>query len=217
MTQPVSASTTALTLFDDGPPLPVDAVGLSGPIDPAAALAALPRLRRFGGAVRWIQGDLVLAVIENDLSRLWEARQILEGMDLDDQPSLQKSIAVAMRIPHHRRRPGLSWSHHRAVAGLTDETGASDTVLQDRWLDEAEERRLTVHDLEAEISASLADDDVQEPLIDPPAPPWTKSHGAAVSELDRAFGADAVVVVVHRDGSVTVPTADIADALAGLA
>jgi len=205
VTQP---DATALTLFDDGgSPLPVDATGLSVPVDAATALAALPRVRRLGAAVRWVQGDLVLALIDGDTSRLWEARQIIDGLDLDDQPSLQKSIAVAMLVPRERRRAALSWSHHAAVAGLEPEQ-------QVRWLGEAEERGLTVRQLEEAIAAELFGDPEPEPL--PLPKPWTETHAAVLADLDRAFGADAAVVVVHRDGRVLTPSGDIAAALEGL-
>ncbi len=179
------------------PALPFDATGLTAHVTPEQALAALPRLGRLSGSLRWVHGDLVLAVIEGDTSRLHEAWQRIEGLDLDDRPSLMRSVAVAMAIPHQRRRPGLSWSHHRAVAGL-------DPDEQDRRLEEAETARWTVAALERAIADDLADDD-DEPLFPPPPKPWTKAHAAVLARVDEAFAADPTCAVVLRaDGTVRI-------------
>lgn len=175
--------------------LPFDDRGLTAPVTPAEALLALPRLRRHTGAVRWLAGDLVLDLIEGDPSRLHEAWQQIEGLDIDDRPSLMRSVAVAMAIPHPRRRPALSWSHHRAVAGLPAEE-------QDRWLDEAEQRPLTVAALERAIADEQGEDDDEPELFPPPPPPWHRRHPAAVAALDEVFATDpGAAVVVRADGT----------------
>ncbi len=183
--------------------LPFDGTGLTEGIAPDVALAALPRLGRIGAAVRWLHGDLVLSLIDGDISRLWEAFQEIGDLDLDDRPSLMRSIAVAHAIPRHRRRPGLSWSHHQAVAGLEPDE-------QTRWLDEAERSSLTVNALEKAIAAELAPDD-PEPLFPPPPKPWHTRHAAVLAAIDEAFQADpSAAVIVRADGTwriVTEPAA----------
>jgi len=202
--------TAPLALFDAaGPALPVGVLGLTGDITPADALAALPRLRRFGAAWRWVVGDLVLALVDRDPARLHEAWQQIGDLDLDDRPSLMKSVAVALQVAPERRRAALSWSHHAAVAGL----GADE---QETWLGVAEDRGLTVGALTDAIAGDEDEDDAP-PLFDPPPRPWAQRHAAALAELDKAFSEDpARPVVVFADGRTLVPNGAVADALAGL-
>jgi len=174
--------------------LPFDATGLTDAVDAETALLALPRLRRVGAAVRWLHGDLVLALIDGDLGRLWEAFQEIGDLDLDDRPSLMRSIYVAHAVPRHRRRPALSWSHHQAVAGLEPDE-------QERWLLQAEASGFTVNALEKAIAADLADDE-GEPLFPPPPKPWHARHAAVLAAIDEAFAADpAAAVIVRADGT----------------
>jgi hypothetical protein len=61
-----------------------------------------------------------------------------------DVQTLMNMVYVASHIEPSRRREGLSWSHHAEVACLTP-------AEQDRWLDHAEEQRLSVRCLRQEL------------------------------------------------------------------
>jgi hypothetical protein len=61
-----------------------------------------------------------------------------------DVQSLMNMAYVASRFGISRRRECLSWSHHSALAGL-------DLELQERWLDVAQERQLSVRGLRDEL------------------------------------------------------------------
>jgi hypothetical protein len=60
--------------------------------------------------------------------------------------SLMNMVYVASRFPPARRRAALSWSHHAEVAALRPED-------QDRWLDLAEQERISVRSLRGELRA----------------------------------------------------------------
>lgn len=172
--------------------LPFDATGLTGAVTPEEAVRALPHLRRVGAAVRWLHGDIVLALIDGDTSRLHEAWQQIADLDLDDRPSLMRSVAVAIDIPRERRRAGLSWSHHAAVFRMEPEA-------QDRWLAKAEADGLTVDALTKAIAADGAPEP-DEPLFPEPKP-W-RLPPAAVHAIGDAFRADPTCAVVLRaDGT----------------
>lgn len=61
-----------------------------------------------------------------------------------DVQTLMNMVYVASHIEPSRRREGLSWSHHAEVACLSP-------AEQDRWLDHAEEERLSVRCLRQEL------------------------------------------------------------------
>jgi hypothetical protein len=61
-----------------------------------------------------------------------------------DVQTLMNMVYVASHIERPRRREGLSWSHHAEVACLSP-------TEQDRWLDRAEEERLSVRCLRQEL------------------------------------------------------------------
>lgn len=63
-----------------------------------------------------------------------------------DPKSLRNLAYVAARFDLSRRRDNLSWSHHAELAVL-------DLGEQDRWLDLAIDRRLSVSDLRVELRA----------------------------------------------------------------
>jgi hypothetical protein len=63
-----------------------------------------------------------------------------------DTQSLMNMVYVASRFTFERRRGALSWSHHAEVAAL--EPGE-----QERWLDLAEEERMSVRSLRTELQA----------------------------------------------------------------
>ncbi|MGB7686720.1 MAG: hypothetical protein WBL45_13165 [Solirubrobacterales bacterium] len=64
-----------------------------------------------------------------------------------DAQSLMNMVWVASTFEISRRREMLSWSHHEAVASL-------DAQQQERWLDLAGDRRLSVADVRTELRAA---------------------------------------------------------------
>ncbi len=63
-----------------------------------------------------------------------------------DVQSLMNMSYVASRFDHCRRRESLSWSHHAELAALAVE-------YQDRWLEYAERRHLSVRGLREAVRA----------------------------------------------------------------
>ncbi len=72
------------------------------------------QLGRFHEAVRFAIGD---AIIQGEMLYGESAYQAIEEMNLSED-ARQEYVRVAQRVPPSRRRKGLSWSHHRAVAAL---------------------------------------------------------------------------------------------------
>ena len=93
-------------------------------------------LGRFHEAVRFAIGDALLVGPE-----LYgeECEQAYEAMQLSEDARLEYA-RVSRRVPYSRRRKGLSWSHHRAVAAL-------DPPEQKEWLRRAAEQNLSHHQL----------------------------------------------------------------------
>ncbi len=196
-------SPTTLTTVLDQPALPgleLCATGarITGDVDVPAMLGHLVQLRRAGAAWRWIVGDLVLAIADTHDDGLAFAFRQISDLDLDDQPSLMRSVAVARAIPLPRRREVLSWSHHAAVVPL----GA---VEQDRWLREAEARHLSVDAMLGEVI------DTQPPQPEPEPLPLPLVPRRTVAEIEEAWNRDPAAVVVLRrnvEGAVTVQIID---------
>lgn len=70
--------------------------------------------------------------------------QLLDATSLDPQTVLQYA-RVARQIPHDRRRPALSFSHHREVADLVPEA-------QTTWLARVESESWSSHRLRRELA-----------------------------------------------------------------
>lgn len=66
-----------------------------------------------------------------------------------DVQSLMNMVWVASSYEVSRRREKLSWSHHETLASLAEPD-------QERWLDAACEKRLSVSDLRTELRAARA-------------------------------------------------------------
>jgi hypothetical protein len=79
-------------------------------------------------------------------------------------------VYVASRFEISRRRENLSWSHHEAIASLDPEE-------QERWLDHANQGRLSVADLRLELRAARK---AASRAADPDG-----SEGDDVGELER--------------------------------
>lgn len=98
-------------------------------------------LQRMHRAMSFWVGDW-LAYGATHYPEVWEQAVDLTGVEYK---TLQVVMDIAERIPPARRVEGLSWSHHRAVAYIDDETE------QDRFLDEAVADGLTVAKLRARV------------------------------------------------------------------
>lgn len=197
----LSPTITAATL--DQPALPglelcPTGARITGVVDVPATIGHLVKLRKAGAAWRWIVGDLVLAIAETHPDGLAYAWREVADLDLDDQPSLMRSVAVARAIGLPRRREALSWSHHAAVVPLSDGE-------QDRWLTTAETDGLSV---DAMLGLIVGD---RAPLPDPEPLPLPLVPRRTVAEIEEAWNRDPAAVVVLRrtdEGVVTVRVID---------
>jgi hypothetical protein len=97
-------------------------------------------LGRFHEAVRFAIGD---AIRLGEALYGEEAFQAIEEMGLSEE-ARKEYVRVAQKVPRSRRRKGLSWSHHRAVAAL-------EPAEQKEWLKRAEDERLSHHQLRDEL------------------------------------------------------------------
>src|SRR6185369_6949075 len=103
-------------------------------------------LSRVEGAVQWWIGDWW---------RHGSEREYGDGMELAQRVGVNYGTVfnyafVCNAFESSRRREGLSFGHHQAVAGL------SSRREQDRWLARAERDQLSVGRLRAAISAANA-------------------------------------------------------------
>lgn len=189
--------------LDIGPNSLFTATGLAAPIDEATAIAALIKLRRAGAAWRWIIGDLVLAIAAEHPDGLAHAWQTIADLDIDDPPSLHRSIAVAHLIPPASRRPTLSWSHHQAVLAGGPQTPVTTGDPRDRWLDQADQHGWTVTELGRRIAAAHQDTlDLDED--GPPVRPFRLP--AAMTAAVAAAWQRGAAAVLWPDGTVTTIT-----------
>lgn len=93
-------------------------------------------LGRMHEAVRFAIGD---AIILGQELYGEEAFQALEALNLSED-ARQEYVRVSSRVARSRRRAGLSWSHHRAVASLPPPE-------QKTWLKKAVDEQLSHHAL----------------------------------------------------------------------
>lgn len=190
----LSPTITAATL--DQPALPglelcPTGARITGDVDVDATLGQLRHLKKIGSTWRWIMGDLVWALAETHPDGLAYAFRIVADEDLDDQPSLMRSVAVAKAIPLPRRRETLSWSHHAALYAMAPDE-------QDHWLDRAEAESMTVN---AMIDATV--DAKPLPPETPPLLPLVPRR--TIAEIEEAWNREpAAVVILRRDGEGTV-------------
>jgi hypothetical protein len=87
-------------------------------------------------AVRFAIGD---AIIQGEALYGETAYQAFEAFQLSEE-AMKEYVRVAQRVPRSRRKKGLSWSHHRAVAAL-------EPPAQKEWLARAVEDSLSHHQL----------------------------------------------------------------------
>jgi hypothetical protein len=98
------------------------------------------RLGAIGRGVNWWLGDWLRFGNMKFGERYVRASRIT-GYDVQ---TLMNMVYVATRFDSDRRRERLSWSHHAELAALCPEE-------QDEWLTRAEDERLSVRDLRAEL------------------------------------------------------------------
>jgi hypothetical protein len=91
-------------------------------------------------ALRFAIGD---AIVQGEALYGEEAFQAFEALQLSED-ARQEYRRVSERVPMSRRRKGLSWSHHRAVAAL-------EGPEQKEWLRRAEQEGLSHHALREEL------------------------------------------------------------------
>ena len=89
-------------------------------------------------AVRFAIGD---AIIQGEHLFGESAYQAFERFQLSEE-AMKEYVRVAQRVPRSRRKKGLSWSHHRAVAAL-------EPAAQKEWLKRAADEDLSHHELRA--------------------------------------------------------------------
>ena len=136
--------------------------------DLEAAFVVVPR--RLTG-YQWALGDLWIiaeGVYGEDASQLLEARA-LDPSDLQSYAWVARKFFDAGDYADEshprwslRRRPGVSWSHHRAVAGLVGESDEA-TALAVHLLDLAEaDPEMTAADLALAVKDFRGEDDEEE-------------------------------------------------------
>ena len=100
-------------------------------------------------AVRFAIGD---AIIQGEALYGESAYQAFERFQLSEE-AMKEYVRVAQRVPRSRRRKGLSWSHHRAVAAL-------EPPAQKEWLKRAVDEGLSHHDMRAALRNGKTQDPV---------------------------------------------------------
>jgi hypothetical protein len=107
------------------------------PYEKAESLTVL--IGRVGSAARFWAGDILVYA-----ERLYgeRAAQLSEALNFSEH-SRQDAVRVSLAIPPSRRRPTLSWWHHRLVAASW-----ISPADRDRLLDRAEGEQLTTRELE---------------------------------------------------------------------
>lgn len=97
-------------------------------------------IQRAEKAVMWWIGDW-LAYGEKQYGETFAKAAELTSYQIQ---TLKDAKWVAQRVEKSRRRDFLSWSHHKEVAALSPRE-------QDKWLDTAERKQLSMHNLRREI------------------------------------------------------------------
>ena len=118
---------------------------------------------KVGTAVKWWVGDYLMF---GEALYGERAAQASEALNLSAE-GRQECLRVALAVPRSRRRPSLSWWHHRIVAArwLT-------LPQREQLLDEAEREGLTTRELEARVRDLRAlDSDSRGATAGLPRPP----------------------------------------------
>ena len=125
-------------------------LGLTGlALDPGMSAEQYEELGRVLGdlykTAQWAIGDYILG---GESLFGHEAYQLQESLGISPESRAQY-VRVAQSIPPERRRPELTWSHHRAVAYMEPDD-------QDRWLEQAVENQWTRGELDARMRPESA-------------------------------------------------------------
>lgn len=131
---------------------------LEGEIDVERMTALGTMLGSVYGSMQFAIGDYL---IECEKRFGHEAAQIIESLNISAEAAAQH-LRVAEAIPLSDRVDGVSWSHHRAVAHLTEDERAY-------YLNKAKSERWSKRELEANVKADLGPKATKE-LPAPPAP-----------------------------------------------
>lgn len=105
------------------------------------------RVCQIEGAVQWWLGDWANAgedAFGEDYAQAMEATGY-------QQQTIYNAAYVCRAFPYERRRPRLSYSHHKALAGREPD-------VQERWLDYCERERVTSKDLATQLRAEAESD-----------------------------------------------------------
>jgi hypothetical protein len=129
------------------------------------------RLGAIGRGVGWWIGDWLRFGNASYGEKYAEAARITGY----DKQTLMNMVYVASRIEASRRREKLSWSHHAEIAAVAAQE-------QDRWLDRAEQSRLSVRDLRQLVGQSRKRD--RDPAAAPPARHTDAANAAAAAAED---------------------------------
>lgn len=140
-------------------------------------------LGTIGRGASWWIGDWVNYGNQHFGEKYTRAAQIT-GYDVQ---TLMNMAYVALRFDSSRRRENLSWSHHAEVASLPFEQ-------RERWLDVAQSRRLSVHNLRGELRAWRAgltpgqEDAARQAAGGGTDPAGNAAVTAAADRGERSFG-----------------------------
>lgn len=133
--------------------------------------------RTWNETMKWAMGDWLLAGEALFGEDAYQASEEL-GLSVGQR---QQYLRIAQRIPIARRRPELTWSHHRSVAAL-------DPADQDRWLAEAVKKGWTKAQMEEAIRALPAGAAVAPPQ-DTPDPPFVYVVERVANAAERVWAA----------------------------
>ncbi len=118
------------------------------------------RLGAIGRGVAWWIGDWLIYGHARYGERYTRAARTTGY----DPQSLMNMVYVASRFSPDRRRPRLSWSHHAELAALSWRE-------QEQWLDLAEDERMSVRSLRAELRSARRNKLLHDGDLDASEPP----------------------------------------------
>lgn len=165
----------------------IDKIGLQLPAN--LSLERLEAVGRmigyYGDAIQWAHGDYL---IHCEKFYPEEASQLSEALGISEE-SRRQHLRVALAIPRPSRRPELSWSHHRAVAGKDD---------QDEWLAKAVENDWNKSALEEHLKEAATSG--------PPSPTKAYVLERVADAAERVFAAS--VLSETKPDTIEVPLAE---------
>ncbi len=143
-------------------------------------------LKQMQGATQWWIGDW-LAFGEGKYGDTYTEAEEQTGFAYD---TLAKNKLVAQEYQIGRRRPNLSWSHHRELLGLSP-------AEQDEWLDLCEEHGWSRAELRRQIKKATPIDPLPEGIFDVfyADPPWEYDNselGGAAQKHYKTMNIEAI-------------------------